>query len=220
MPRLDDDAVDLLLDNVEAEGAPVLRVAGEELGPVEVPEPWKDVLEGAEEPVTFIQRIWAPLSSLLPRTLALLPKKISAIALLQTETRPQSLLYLFGLDKELYANRGFLPSRKFTELARRYSLEPQLAAFYGVHDGWVDFFSLDAGLLPASDWRFGPPEEAAFLEIYRNGSDSLRYDLSTKPPSLVALQPDEEVVQSVQNLWPWLDAAYAETLDDLEDANG
>jgi hypothetical protein len=217
--QLDDDALDLLLDSVEPEGDVVLRLAGHDLTDIgEVPQQWRNVLQGREKPQAFMDHFWAPIKQLLPLTVKLLIKKTSAIGVVATAARPLSLLYLFGLDKELYANRGFLPDNAFSARATQYALPPELKRFYEIHNGWVDFFSLDGGLLPVADWRLSTAPDAPYLEIYRNGSDSFGFDVSSKPPVPVALQPNEDIVERVPDLWAWLDQAYASALEDLDDA--
>lgn len=214
------EAVELLLDAVDAEGNPAFVFPGQATSlPATLPAEWRELLAGRETPAAFIARTWSGLQGRLPRTLDLLPRKTSAIALLRTDLRPLSLVYLFGLSKDLYANRGFAPLRgNEVPEASRQRLPVDLLPLQGVHDGWVDFFSLDGGVLPTRDWRvLGEEGAPQFLEIFRDGADALGVELGEPESGFLFMCPDEDSLTAVPDLWEWLDERYAGSLEDLED---
>lgn len=216
----DQDAIDLLMETVEAEGSPLLVFPGQPLpAPDELPPQWRELLAGRESPAAFIARAWAGLQEILPRTLELLPARTTTIALLRTASRPPSLVYLFGADKNLYANRGFAPRRLPAGPAVPPGAWPvDVAPFLAVHDGWVDFFSLDGGLLPADDWRVAAEDEAPFLQIFRNGASAAGFELADPGAGILFLDTDEDQVAQVPDFWRWLDDYYVTSLEELEDA--
>jgi len=216
------EAIDLLLDALTQEGRPQLVFPGEPVGSVPaMPQMWIDMLVSEVDPATFIERWWMPMRDRLPSTLSLLKRKTSCLGVLSTEKRPLSLLYCFGTEKSLFANRGFLPLQDYDAAIRGYRLATDLSPFYRVHDGWVDVFSGDGGPLPVAEWHLlggDTGDSSRFLEIYLNGGMSMGFDLSVQPAVAYALWPDEAKVEPVANVWAWLDRALADGLEDLGDA--
>jgi hypothetical protein len=92
-----------------------------------------------------------------------------------------------------------------------------LAPLLAVHDGWVDFFSLDGGVLPTNDWRLVNEDEAPLLEVFRDGAAGVGVDFSAATPGVVLLDPDAEAVEPIADFWRWLDEFHAASLDELDD---
>ena len=218
---LEPEAIELLLENVASEEDARFLSPGEITDAAgTLPQPWIEMLAANIEPAKFVERWWAPVQDRLPETVQLLKQKTSCLVLLATRQKPLSLVYCFGTDKGLFANRGFLPVSDARSINRR-DLPVELGALYQIHDGWLDFFSSDDGLLPINEWRMlgsktGTPP---FLEIYLNGNTSMGFDMSSRPARAFSLLPDEEIVEPVGDIWAWLDEAFAAGLEDIADAS-
>ncbi|HEX6842554.1 MAG TPA: hypothetical protein VF113_13545 [Stellaceae bacterium] len=217
----DSEAIELLLENVAAEEDARLIFQGEQGATAAgLPQAWIDMLTKPGKPAEFIDRWWAPVRDRLPATIGLLKQKTSSIGLLTTRQSPASLVYCFGTDKSLFANRGFMPVRDYAQAVRGRELPLDLSALYRIHDGWVDFFSSDDGLLPIGKWHVlgGKGGVPPFLEVYLSGSTSMGFDIASRPARAHALLPDEDTVEPVGDVWAWLDEALANNLEDLDDA--
>jgi hypothetical protein len=215
----DDEAIDMLLDAIAGEGPARLVFPREAGAPVaSMPHDWIALIEGSETPAAFIRRTWAPVQALLPRTCELLAARTSAIALLATAMRPPSLVYMFGLSKDLLASRGFAPDPEWTPAYRAGDWPMDLAPLLSVHDGWVDFFSHDGGVLPSREWRVIGEGEAPLLEVFRNGAAAVGVDFSVAKPAVVLLDPDADAVLPIADFWSWLDDFHASSLEEMDDA--
>jgi hypothetical protein len=183
-----------------------------------IPKGWLEGLKADSEPGAFVRRCWQPLQDRLPRTVELLARHTDGILLLTTASRPPSLVYCFGTDRQLFAQRGFVPctDEAIRTLGER-RLPVDLAPLYRVHDGFVDFFSSDGGPLPLDAWRLvrHPDGDGGdLLEFYVNGSNSAGFEKSD-PVHAWYLDPDDEEVVRIDDLWSWLDEMLAVSLEDL-----
>ena len=171
------------------------------------------------DPQALVRRLWQPVAHLLPRTLDLLARRTDALLLLTTAARPCSLLYCFGTDLQLFAQRGFLPCAAQSTSQQAAPTPPfELLPFYRLHDGFVDFFSSDGGPLPLADWReVRDPDGVAptLLEFYVDGSCSAGFEVSAPRVRAWHLDPDEDEVRAIEPIWPWLDEVLAGSLEDI-----
>jgi hypothetical protein len=216
---LTQDAYSSILEQVAHEGEPLLILSQDKLPAraVDIPASWSRILAQPDAHKLVLSELWEPVKTLLPATMDALQKNLSGVALLLTNERPPSLLYLFGLDADFYAHRGFAPLEKLPDFGARLSAD--LLPFYQVHDGWVDFFSEDFGLVPAAQWRRTGAEEngtGGFLSIFSNGSAALGFDL--EEGDAYALWPDDDEVEAVPDFWVALDEWLAEQLDEVGDS--
>ena len=164
-----------------------------------------------------IQQIWGPLRSCIPQTVDVVTTKLRGLAALVTDAQPPSLVYLFSQDDETFAHRGYAPASSLPEISRH--LPVSLIEFYEVHDGWVDLFSGDMGLLPTGDWQVIGREEGVsdgFLELFLHGGSALGFDLDNSPPTACILWSDGNV-ENVDDFWGRLDRWIALNLEDMDD---
>lgn len=216
----DASGLETLWDSVVSEGDVRFWLPGDDLGSVgEIPETWREAVRPDSDPRAFVRRLWQPVEQLLPRTLDLLARHTDGLLLMTTASRPCSLVYCFGTDRQLFAQRGFLPcsAEASSQLAAR-TLPFDVLPFYRVHDGFVDFFASDGGPLPLAQWReVADPDGVAptLLEFYVDGSRSAGFELSAHPARAWLLDPDEDEVRAIEQLWPWLDEVLASSLEDL-----
>src|SRR5262249_24404656 len=57
-----------------------------------------------------LANLWGTVENILPKTLALLERKIQGIGLLETDVAVPSLVYFFKRNDRAYAFRGFAPA--------------------------------------------------------------------------------------------------------------
>ena len=74
-----------------------------------IPEVWLPALSGESSASEKVAALWVGLKPLLPRTLAVFTEKLYGLALLGTQERGLSLVYVFNDDGDLSAQRGFAP---------------------------------------------------------------------------------------------------------------
>jgi hypothetical protein len=220
---LSQDAYDSILEQVSHEGDPLLILPPQDQLPAraDIPASWARILSKPDAHKLVLAELWEPVKTLLPGTLDGLKKKLSGVALLLTASRPPSLLYLFGLDSNFYAHRGFAPVSRLPELGVRLSAD--LQPLYGLHDGWVDFFSGDFGPVPSGQWRHIGAEEdgtGGFLGIFSNGSAALGFDLEDGTGDAYALWPDDDEVEEVPDFYAALDQWLAGQLKDIRTGDG
>lgn len=209
-----------ILEQVADEGDPRLILPQDKLPARDaIPASWARILAQPNAHELVLSELWDPVKSLLPATLGALRKNLGEVALLLTESRPPSLLYVFDVDGDFYAHRGFAPVTTLPDLGVRLSAD--LLPFYRLHDGWIDFFSNDFGPAPSSQWqRIGMDEKGGgFVGIFGNGSAALGFSLGAGGGTAYALWPGDEEVEEVPDFWAALDEWMAEQLNDLGDGD-
>jgi hypothetical protein len=217
--KFDSEGLADLLEQVEHEGHPRLFFWADDAirHLAQVPKEWKDAQQAMDFRKAW-SHLWIDLKQQLPRTIKLLDKKVVDLGVLVTDRSGPSLLYLFGGGRDVYARRGYSPVRTLPDISKRLPVD--LYPLYGVHNGWVDFYSNESGPLPVERWkRFGAEgDKEGFLEIVSKGSDSLGFDLDEHPAKPYILRPDDDAVTPVEDFWQKLDAWLYGPMKSLPDA--
>jgi hypothetical protein len=180
-----------------------------------LPEAWLPALSGESCASEKVAALWVGLKALLPRTLAVFAEKLYGLALLRTQERGLSLVYVFNDDGDLSAQRGFAPPPALPKVAGRFPVD--LAPFYRVHDGLVNFMSEDGGPLPIAEWKtlVDPvSKQESLVKIAINGPDAFGFDISEDPVEAYAVWPEEEEVDLVKDPWAFLDELIAAPFED------
>jgi hypothetical protein len=180
------------------------------LADLRLPDAWKAAVAGSHPTEQRIALLWGGLQDRLPRSFRAFIDGLYGLALLQTDQRGLSLVYVFQREYGLTARRGFAPAASLPEIVALFSTD--LAPLYAVHDGLVDLMSYDAGPLPSGDWETildpgtGAPD---FVKVALDGSMALGFDVSARPAEAYALSPDEDAVEPVSDVWDFLDTLIA-----------
>lgn len=181
----------------------------------QLPAGWLSALTEKSSAAEQVAQLWHGLESLLPRTRAVLTKKLYGLSLLSTKERGVSLVYIFNDDGDLSAQRGYAPQPALPAVADRFPVD--LRPLYRVHGGLVNFMSDDGGPLPIAEWEtlVDPvSEKAGLVKIAVNGPDVFGFDISEDPVKAYAVWPDEEEVEVVDDTWAFLDELVAAPFED------
>jgi hypothetical protein len=82
-----------VLAQVKGEGNPTLQLAPLKSVPKTLPPAWQRLLKRSDAPEAVFDLLWRPAAALLPRTIRAFRVSTTALGLLQTKTRPPSLVY-------------------------------------------------------------------------------------------------------------------------------
>lgn len=217
--RIDETHLSELLDNVTSEGNPRLLVAPVAISEIRVvPMIWQELLTSPNADRLITRTLWAPVAQLLPKTVASIENKLRGLAILSTEKKRPSLIYLFTKEGDFFARRGYPPVTQLPEISRKLSVD--ISPLYDIHDGWVDFFSGDGGTMPINEWQVlgesAPGRRDGFLEVYSTGGSSLGFDLSESPASPYAIWSEGDV-EPLESWWNKLDQRLANNLEPFDD---
>lgn len=123
----------------------------------QVPEDWWALASLEAVPLEALRRLWQPVATSLPETMAELEATLQGVAVLAEADTPPSLLYVFEdrAGAPIFY-QGFAPLRHAAIPARWRpawdQLPQRLRALYAVHDGWYLIFSHSGGHLPIAQW--------------------------------------------------------------------
>jgi hypothetical protein len=163
-----------------------------------------------------VSRLWTNLKDVLPRTVAGLAKKTSALAILKTAEKGVSLVYFIGDIPDGEVRRGYAPAHELPDISKVFPID--LKPFYQLHDGFVDFMTDDSGLLPTRAWitvpdrRTGKP---SLVKVVMEGSEAFGFDVSESPCRAYLLQPDSGDVELVTDPWEYLDDLMATSIEEM-----
>jgi hypothetical protein len=163
-----------------------------------------------------VSRLWANLKPVLPRTVAALAKKTSALAILKTAEQGVSLVYFIGDIPDGEVRRGYAPAGDLPGLSKLFPID--LQPFYRLHDGFVNFMTDDAGLLPTRAWITVPDRRTrkpSLVKVVLEDSDAFGFDVSESPCRAYLLQPDSGDVEVVADPWEYLDELMAASMEDM-----
>ena len=197
--------------------------------PVGVPRAWAQVLR-AEDPVqALLDTLWAPLGTILPKTYAMLRRKLCGVGLLRTKQHPVSLIYVFRTGRDIFSHRGMPACRVKRTEARR--LPKEFLEIYRVHNGWTDLHGF-AGPMEQECWsdplvlidedeaeELGIRNPRDLLLVYEDGGGaSTGFDLSKKTLAGMTMDPGEGTLERHRNALKEIDASMAQDLEDCDDA--
>jgi hypothetical protein len=163
-----------------------------------------------------VSRLWGNLKHSLPRTVAALAKKTSALAILSTTERGVSLVYFIGDIPDGEVRRGYAPARELPDISKVFPID--LKPFYQLHDGFVDLVTDDAGLLPTRAWITVPDrhtQKPSLVKVVLEDSDAFGFDVSDSPCQAYLLQPDSGDVELVTDPWEYLDELMAASMEEM-----
>jgi hypothetical protein len=181
-----------------------------------VPHRWQRALSTPGSIAQRITALWSGLELLLPRTMMAYASRARCLALLYTRECGLSLVYVFNNAGELTAQRGFRPVQALPAIASQFPVD--LAPFYQLHDGLVNVWSGDGGLLPIAQWQtLVDPEsgQQSLVKMANNGPDAFGFDVSATPVQAYSVWPDEDEVRLEQDTWGFLDNLLASWVEDL-----
>ena len=217
--KIDNGQLSELVTQVNGEGNPHLLLAPTSSIPtnLSIPSSWVDLLLRADAHRHVTEVLWTNASSVLPKTVAAVEEKLQALAILATDTRSPSLIYIFTKSGEIFARRGYIPAKQLPMFTKRLPVD--LSAVYGIHNGWIDVFSGDTGFLPIEEWNLlgesSIGTQDGFLEVFVTGGSSLGFDLSESPSKSYVVWSDEDVEEAF-NFWGRLDSWMACSFDDMD----
>lgn len=183
---------------------------------VNVPAAWAKALTQSADIEACILELWSGLQAFMPRTRAVFAKKAIGLAVLRTRASGLSLVYVFDAGAELTAFRGFAPVEALPPIAASFPVD--LSPLYRLHDGLWNFMSCDAGPMPSHDWEtLEDPEsgEDSLVKILMDGSDMLGFDVSEPRCPAYHVQPNDETVQPVDDVWVLLDEIVAAPIENI-----
>ncbi|MEN8178388.1 MAG: hypothetical protein ABFS39_07155 [Pseudomonadota bacterium] len=185
-----------------------------------LPSNWISVFTEAQDLRDFIDDIWMPIKSKLPKTVNLLKEKVQQVAV-TPDLKPEefSLLYIFSENGALRVRAGF---QQTTNLPRVFdSLNIDLSPLYKTHNGFVDLISYDAGFLPLDAVEiFTDPESGvnSFLKVFSMGANTFGFDLDSDEKESYIIWGSEGEVEFVQDFWEELDEWIASDIEDFDSA--
>lgn len=194
----------------------VAGVTGTHPSSWDVPLRWQCALSEHGSVAQRITALWSGLELLLPRTMMAYASKAQGLVLLHTRECGLSLVYCFDNAGSLAAQRGFRPVPSLPAIATQFPVN--LAPFYQLHDGLVNFWSGDGGLLPATQWQtlVDPHSgQQSLVKIASHGPDAFGFDVSETPVQAYCVWPDEDEVRPQQDAWGFLDDLLASWVEDL-----
>lgn len=218
--RFGPESIEWLAEEMEPEGEMSLITAPDQsLEPAGalVPSEWRRVL-GQDNPGEAVaDLLWKGLEGSLPKTVSILRRKLCSTAILLTQRRPPSLLYLFTEDEEPYVYRGFVPAGALPQAVAAIPVD--LSAFYRLHDGWYSLDSQDGGLWPVARWEnyAGAGGTNPFVAVLGNGSMRLGFGRVGGRWAAYSLWPNDEEVEEIADFWAAVDESYEALLEDLDD---
>lgn len=198
---------------IEWESVPLSAARARELA---LDPAWERCLTANVTVGECVSRLWESLKPVLPRTVAALAEKTSALAVLKTAERGVSLVYFVGDLQDGEIRRGHAPARELPPLSKLFPID--LQPFYRVHDGFVDFMTDDAGLLPIGSWVTVPDRRSgapSFVKVVLEDSDAFGFDVSETPCVAYLLQPDSGDVEAVDEPWGYLDELMATSMEEM-----
>ncbi len=173
------------------------------LEPLPVPSSWKELVSAPDAGLRAAGMVWGPLARLLPRTITMLSRCVQDAAIVLTESKPPSLVYIMQEGDLVLARRGYLPTTEMPDISRRFSVD--LHPLYSVHNGWINLYSDDSGPLPTSDWRpIGTDLKTALHPIFWQSGSALGFQISETPAACYMLWSDGDV-QRIVDFWKQLD---------------
>ena len=165
----------------------------------------------------LLKKRWAPMSTLLPRTIEMIGAKAQEVLMLHEGGVDKGLLYVFVEDEVYSAFFGANGVDLISDFAE--SLSVDLSTFYACHDGWFEISGLD-GLLPCRMFeRYIEPVSGAdsFLKIAQRGVNSLGFDVETVPTSTYMIWASDEEIERIEDFWNFVDHWYVAALEDFDD---
>jgi hypothetical protein len=207
-----------LITQIAVEGDPRILMAPIDEASLRsaIPEQWRVLLTERQSHLRTADLLWRPAESILPRLIGVLRETLQGVGLITTNRRNASLLYVFTKEGELFARRGFPPIDKLPSVSG--VLPVNLLDFYQIHNGWVDLFSGDTGLLPLDEWQIVGRENGdgqGFLEIFTTGGNGMGFDLGETPPTPYIIWSDEDI-ERVEDFWSRVDSWLATGLQSMD----
>jgi hypothetical protein len=216
-----------LIDRVTHEGDPELSVGPFPSVPTDVPSEWAQLLTSHDQREAIAQ-LWRPMADRLPRIYRALQERLWGVALLRTEDIPASLVYFFSDGDDWIPYRGHRPLSG-SDLTSS-SLPEEFLEFYRIHDGWVHYYSEDAGPMPSAGWSSlstlwtavawklppGDISSEAALAVYRDGDElALAYDTSASPALPLRCRGDG-TLDVLLDMWAAIDRETGVFLEELD----
>lgn len=219
---MDAEMLEPFTEHVRREGSPrwfPLSTDANGVIAFNLPASWRDAAVSSGSKRAIIRKIWGGVATTLPRTYTLILDRVVDISILATDRNPSSLVYFFRNADQIIARRGYAPLTAMPAIAAKFSED--LFPFYSMHNGWVNFFSDDGGLLRVTDWESFPNADGAdpgFVKVASLGSNAFGWDVSSSPPECYTLWPDDDDVERVDEPWSELDGWMSASIKNMDPA--
>lgn len=208
-----------LLDNGYTESIEVYTIPVPESLTSDVPEAWRDLLEGRIELLDFIEIYWGA-SGAFPETKKAMCNKLQEIGLVRNkDPKKYELLYVFYLNDTMSLYSGGEPTSFSKEEYGKIC--DDLNTLYNIHSSFLDpcdgitGYSVDN--LDVLSEKNESDEETRFLKVFEVGSNYMGFDLLDTDSGAYILWSSEEEVEKVDSFLEEVDEWLAEQLEEFND---